>query len=342
MSTQRTADAPTAAVPPGPVIEPAGDFAPPWPFTNRHLQSILASSALRRAIARRRAGALLAAAREEILDCGEGVRLHGVYSPHPQAPRGLAILIHGWHGTADAGYLVSAGGQLYRSGFSVYRLHLRDHGPSAHLNREMFNSVRLREVVAAVAAIARLHPHEHVFLGGFSLGGNFALRVALEAPAQGIALRRVVAVCPVLDPAHTMRVLSRSPLYHGYFQRKWRRALLQKLQHFPEYDFGAELGQLDSLAAMNAFFVPRYTGFDDTGSYLAAYAITGERLRGLAIPSHIVTSRDDPVIPAGDLNRLASNPLLRIELSEHGGHCGFIAGWRLHSWIDRRLDALLV
>lgn len=320
--------------------ETAPAFRPARGLGNAHLQSFLASTGPRRALTSRRAHALQAAAREELLDCGEGIRLHGVYSPHPRAERGLAILIHGWHGTADSAYLLSAATYLFGRGFSVFRLHLRDHGPSHHLNRELFNSARLPEVVAAVRRITALHPHGRTFLGGFSLGGNFALRVALAAPAAGIALDRVVAVCPVLDPARTMEALERSPVYHEYFRRKWRHALLQKLLHFPDHGYGEELRQLRSLGAMNQFFVPRYTGFADTPSYLDAYAITGERLAGLTMPSHIITSRDDPVIPAADLARLARPPALTIELTERGGHCGFIMDWRLHSWIDGRLDQL--
>ena len=320
--------------------EAAPEFRPARGLGNAHLQSFLASTGPRRALTSRRAHALQAAAREELLDCGEGIRLHGVYSPHPRAERGLAILIHGWHGTADSAYLLSAATYLFGRGFSVFRLHLRDHGPSHHLNRELFNSTRLPEVVAAVRRITALHPHGRTFLGGFSLGGNFALRVALAAPAAGIALDRVVAVCPVLDPARTMEALERSPVYHEYFRRKWRHALLQKLLHFPDHGYGEELRQLRSLGAMNQFFVPRYTGFADTPSYLDAYAITGERLAGLTVPSHIITSRDDPVIPAADLARLARPPALTIELTERGGHCGFIMDWRLHSWIDGRLDQL--
>jgi len=316
------------------------EFRPPWLLRNAHVQSVLASIGPRRTLARRRAHAMLAASREQILECGDGVRLHGEYSPHPEARRGLAILIHGWHGNSQAGYMLSAAGHLFRHGFSIFRLHLRDHGPSYHLNRELFNSTRLPEVVEAVQRITTLHPHPQLFLGGFSLGGNFALRVALQAPAHNIRLDRVVAVCPVLDPAHTMQALQDSVIYHEYFKRKWRRALLQKLLHFPEYDYGAELARLDSLAAMNEFFVPRYTDFADTGSYLDAYAITGDRLRELRVPSHLITSADDPVIPAIDLERLARPETLSIELTPHGGHCGFIMDWRLRSWIDGRIEEL--
>ena len=251
-----------------------------------------------------------------------------------------AILIHGWHGHIGAAYLLTAAAALFDRGFSVFRLHLRDHGPSSHLNRELFNSVRLPEVVNAVARIAELHPHPRLFLGGFSLGGNFALRVALAAPEQQIPLTRVVAICPVLDPAHTMTVLGRSPLYHGYFLRKWKRAMQEKLRHFPDYGFGAELETLRSLEDMNRFFVPRYTDFSDTQSYLAAYALTGDRLSGLRVPSHLITSADDPVIPASDLSRIARPAALQIEVTPHGGHCGFIRDWRLRGWAEQRMAGI--
>ena len=315
-------------------------FDPPRWLRNAHTQSILASAGPRRALARARARALLGASREEILDCGDGIRLHGEYAAAGAEAPGIAILIHGWHGHIGAAYLLTAAAALFDRGVSVFRLHLRDHGPSSHLNRELFNSVRLPEVVNAVARIAELHPHPRLFLGGFSLGGKFALRVALAAPQQQIPLTRVVAICPVLDPAHTMTVLGRSPLYHGYFLRKWKRSMQEKLRHFPDYGFGAELETLRSLEDMNRFFVPRYTDFSDTQSYLAAYALTGDRLSGLQVPSHLITSADDPVIPASDLSRIARPAALQIEVTPHGGHCGFIRDWRLRGWAEQRMAGI--
>jgi hypothetical protein len=283
---------------------------------------------------------VLAASREELIDCGDGIRLHGEYAAAEGDPRGLAVLVHGWHGHIGSAYLLAAAAALHARGFSVFRLHLRDHGPSSGLNRELFNSVRLPEVVHAVARIAERHPHPGLFLGGFSLGGNFALRVALAAPAHRIPLRHVVAICPVLDPAHTMAVLGRSPLYHGYFLRKWKRAMREKLRHFPDYGFGADVERLQSLDAMNHFFVPRYTDFTDTRDYLAAYALTGERLAGLSVPSHLITSADDPVIPASDLARIARPRALTVELVAHGGHCGFLRDWRLRGWAEERMSRI--
>ena len=71
----------------------------------------------------------------------------------------------------------------------MFRLNFRDHGETHHLNRAMFHSCRIDEVVGARETESRQRFTARPFvIGGFSLGGNFALRVALRAPAAGIPL----------------------------------------------------------------------------------------------------------------------------------------------------------
>ena len=183
-----------------PEAAPRAGFIPPAWLGNPHVQSVLASSPLRRPVVLRRAGALIRASRSVLLEGIHGARLHGWYArPEHGDSRGLAILIHGWEGSGNSLYLLSCAAYLHSQGWSVLRLHLRDHGPTHHLNPGMFHSNRIEEVTAAVAHAARLLPERPVCLGGFSLGGNFALRVAVRAPEAGIPLDRVMAVCAVLD-----------------------------------------------------------------------------------------------------------------------------------------------
>src|SRR5688572_33143280 len=115
---------------------------------------------------------MLAASRDEIVDCGGGVRLLGHFSAQSTGPRGLAILLHGWEGSAEANYVVSVGGMLHDAGFDVFRLNFRDHGDTFALNRELFHSCRIDEVVGAVAEIVSRHPARATFVVGHSLGGN--------------------------------------------------------------------------------------------------------------------------------------------------------------------------
>lgn len=323
---------------------PLPDYLPPPLLRNPHVQSILASTAVRKLALRRHARKLLAATARHVLDCGDGVRLMADFTAAADGRRErLVTLIHGWEGSSESNYILSLAVSLHRDGYAVMRLNLRDHGPSHHLNRALFNSTRLAEVLGAMEAIQRQFPHRQNFLAGFSLGGNFALRIGADAGTRDYRFDRIVAVCPVIDPQHTMRCLEDGLwLYHHYFVRKWRRSLARKLELFPnEYDYGGQLLRRRTLRSMNEYFVPRYTDFDTPATYLAGYAVTGNRLARLSTPTHIVTSADDPVVHAVDLALLPPNPAIEVEVTAHGGHCGFLKNWRLESWIDERIAEIL-
>ena len=124
------------------------------------------------------------AAREVVTDVGNGGRLLGCYSRQTlRSPRGLIILIHGWEGSSDSTYVLSTGRFLFRRGYDIFRLNLRDHGRSHHLNRELFHGALTDETAQAVGNVARLLPDRPCYLIGFSLGGNFVLRIALRRKA---------------------------------------------------------------------------------------------------------------------------------------------------------------
>jgi len=312
------------------------EFQPPALLKDGHLQSVLASLSLRRRRVQRQAEPLLRAAAPELIDCGQGVRLLAEHTPPAGVPGRMAVLIHGWEGSSRSMYMVSVGGRLARAGFRVVRLNLRDHGDSQHLNAGLFHSCRLDEVVQAVRSLQLRYPDERLYLGGFSLGGNFALRVAARAADAGLRIEQVAAICPVLDPRATLAALDGGlPHYRLYFIRKWCRSLERKRAAFPDrYDFGA-LERFRDLRAMTDYFVCNYTEYPDLDSYLRGYAVTGDRLARLDVPAEILLADDDPVIPIGDMQRLARSPALRIHRSRYGGHCGFIANYRLESWLDR-------
>ena len=317
-------------------------FKPPVGLRHHHVQSLLAGWPFRQRWLGREASGLLAAAEDVIVDCGGGVRLLGHYSPHTASRRGLVILLHGWEGSAAASYVLSTGARLYNSGFDVFRLNFRDHGNTFALNRELFHSCRIDEVVEAVKSITAAYPAPNTFLVGHSLGGNFALRVAVRAPAAAIRLTRVVAVCPVLRPASTMCALEEGLwVYREYFLRRWRRSLKAKAACFPDlYDFG-DLRRFPTLTATTEFFATRYAGFPDLDSYLQGYAVTGEALAELSVPTRIIAAADDPVIPIEDLADVAITEALTVDVFPRGGHCAFLESYRLRSWLDRAVLAEL-
>ena len=320
-----------------------GAFDPPRWLRGPHLQSVLGSSPLRAIRARARLRACAAHHQDVVLEAGPGVRLHGVHSARPGLdPRGLVVLLHGWEGSVDSNYMRLTAARLLDAGFAVFRLNFRDHGDSHHLNEGLFHSNRIDEIVEAVRAIAARWPQRPLFAAGYSLGGNFALRLALRAHSHGLPLQRVVAVCPLLDPARAMAAMETGlPLYIRYFERKWRRSLVRKRDLFPHrHGFADDVLRL-LLRALTEWMVLRHTDFATLDDYFEGYSVAGERLRGLPIPADILMSADDPVIPLRDFEQVAGFPNVQLELAAHGGHCGFIENASLDGYAERWVAARL-
>mgnify|MGYP003857637181 FL=1 len=286
---------------------------------------------------------MLQASREVILHAGENIRLHCIVSEYDQhgsnQNRPLVVLLHGWEGSAESSYLLSSAACLYNNGYDVLRLHLRDHGPSHHLNSELFHGARIDEVVAAVKSINDLFSRESTYLVGFSLGGNFALRVAMRAKSHNLKLTKVIAISPVVEPINTMTALEKGAvLYRTYFMRKWRKSLKLKHQAYPEKVEIEEVKRSRDLMALTEMLVEQHTEFNRVDDYFHSYALTGRALSDIDVPTLIITSKDDPVIPSNDFDEIKHSPQVTISIQTYGGHCGFIKDYKLNSWVN---DVLL-
>jgi predicted alpha/beta-fold hydrolase len=314
---------------------PSSVFLPVIGLRNSHTQSVLNSSAHRGRVVARRSKPLLDAEQEWILDGGDGVRLLGHYSPQPANSRGLVVLLHGWEGSSHSNYIISAGGILFDQGFDVFRLNFRDHGGTHHMNPGVFHSCRLQEVINALKDFQERSGFRDWVISGFSLGGNFALRVARKAPQAGLSIARVVAVCPVISPANVLAAMEAYPRsYEKYYVRKWERSLRLKQAQFPDdYEYETWYG-LGGLRERTDFFATRYYEFDSLHNYFEGYSVAGDRLAAISVPTTILTSEDDMVIPISDFEGLPANENIELLVTRHGGHCAFLKNWKMDSFAD--------
>lgn len=322
----------------------AADYQPPRWLRNPHVQSALGSSAMRRRFGERSLAAVGATTSEHLIDGGDGVRLQGLHSAIPGVEsRGLVLLLHGWEGSVDSSYMRLTAASLLQRGFEVFRLNFRDHGGTHHLNEALFHSNLIDEVVHAARDVAQRFPQRPLSVAGYSLGGNFALRLGLRAPAAGLPIVHVAAVCPVLNPARTMEAMENGlPLYLWYFERKWRGSLARKHQLFPE-QLGFDERTLDlRMRALTQWLVERHTDFGTIDRYFDGYSIAGDRLAAMQVPASILMAADDPVIPIADFSALRLPANARLEIAPWGGHCGFLENAQLGGFAERWITERLV
>ena len=319
-------------------IQPLNSFKPPLFLRNAHVQTVLASSKLRTL----GANTMRDVARKKIIETAGGIRLLGYYSVQNDGrAKGLAILLHGWEGSTDSTYLLRCGKSLYASGYDIFRLNFRDHGDSHHFNKGIFYAVLLEEVYQAVTQAAGLSNGRPVFLIGFSLGGNFVLRIlkkCVKVPIKNLC--HAVSISPVLNPQKSTENIDRITYIRKYFLAKWRRSLTKKQSLFPElYDFTDVMG-VKTIQALTDALLEKYSDFPTAQAYFDAYAVMGAAIADINIPATIVTAQDDPIIPIKDFYDLELNKDSRLLIHPHGGHNGFITGFKLQSWYENMIIRL--
>lgn len=318
------------------------NFTPHPLARNCHFQTIVSS------FHHQNDGALQQATQQMILDTGDGVRLQGYYSPQPEdRSRGVVLLLHGWLGSANSNYVLTIREYLYRRGYAIFRLNLRDHGDTHQLNPAPFRSDLLDEVFTATRQIAQLEAGRPLHLIGASLGGNFALRLAWRHSQSPLPnLNHTVAICPVLNPHHTTLQLDQGyRLYLAYFRRKWRRSLRQKQALFPHrYDFSAEISA-PTCMEMTEIFVRNHSPYPDALTYFQKYTVTPAMMATLRSPTTMLPAIDDPIVPVADFGPFAelesTASLLRVRVQPYGGHVGFIDILPFRSWLGEAALTIL-
>ncbi len=281
---------------------------------------------------------------EVIIDAGSGVRLLGYHSQQlMRQAKGLIILLHGWEGSSDSTYILSTGRFFYRLGYNVFRLNLRDHGKSHHLNPGLFHGALIEETNHAIKNISRLLPAGSCYLIGFSLGGNFALRIALRQSLSPIPnLKEVFCISPALDPyKSTLAIDTSLPVYRHYFLTKWKRSLRKKQRCFPDLYHFDDILHHNTCMGLTEAIMPYYTEWGHYMDYFRRYTLTGDVLAQLPMQVTIFTSQDDPFMAVDDFHSLPRHRYLRLSVQKYGGHCGFLDPFPRGCWYERTIAGII-
>lgn len=312
-------------------------FKPPFWLRPKLVQTVLASLKFRK----RGEHAMEQSSAPMVMDAGSGVKLLGSYSKHKDN-KALLIHLHGWEGSENSTYVKANARYFYDQGCSIFRLNYRDHGDSHHLNEEPFHAGRFDEVFNAVKSASALSGGAPVYVVGFSLGGNFALRVARRLSSENIdGLKHIFAISPVIDPLAASPKVDDNPLIRRYFYKKWTTSMRKKQAAFPDlYDF-SDILDLKTVMELTETFLPRYTEFENYADYFNSYRIWPEDLAESQALVSLIMAKDDPVIPAQDMEKIKLGPNMRAIMHNNGGHNGFFQSLTGPTWYDEYMQSII-
>jgi len=245
------------------------------------------------------------------------------------APRGAVVMVHGLEGSGEAGYMRSLSGAALRRGFAAHRFHLRTCGGTENLCRTLYHAGLTSDLLAFLKQL-----DSPAVLVGFSLGGNVVLKLAGEL-GDG-ARRWFQAVCAASAPLDLAACAQRihepdNWLYERRFVRRMRARLRATGRYRPdEYQSLRSVFDLDDRITAPSF------GFGNAANYYRTQS-SRQFLEKIRVPTLLVQAKDDTFIPFRVFEALPQNPYVKLVVTEHGGHLGFIARGPSRFWLDDTL-----
>jgi predicted alpha/beta-fold hydrolase len=315
------------------------EFLPHPLLRNPHIQTILATWYSGRV------PALPARARLVALPDGDALVLHDSVPANWSAGGPAALLIHGLGGSHLSGYMHRVALRLLAGGVRAVRLDLRGCGRGERYARRTYNGACSTDVRHALAALAVWAPGSPVALVGFSLGGNIALKLAGETSQFPVAnLECVAAVAPPIDMEKCAELLAqrRNRLYEWHFVRSLVGQVRRQEQHFAEMQRTRFPRRLSLRQFDDQFTAPR-GGFRDALDYYRR-ASSLRLVSRIAVPTLIVTSRDDPFIAVEPFEEIEVGGAVQLHILRYGGHLGFLGndGAGGVRWLEQRLVAWIL
>lgn len=264
--------------------------------------------------------------------------------------RGELIVLHGLEGSHDSGYMRSMAAAGLSRGLRVHRLNMRTCGGTEGLAPTLYHAGLTCDLLSIVRKL-KSQGRGPIFLMGYSLGGNVVLKLAgeLGEGAREAGLHGVVSVSTPLDlMACCLRMQEkRNFLYSGKFIDKLKARYRRRAAEFPDLFPLDGLESVGSVLEFDDKFTSKAFGFGNAAKYYETQSSQGF-LHRIAVPGLLIHSADDPLIPPWVYEKAAPerNPHLKLELTRHGGHVGFLArsGPRFWAeefagdWILRNLD----
>lgn len=246
-----------------------------------------------------------------------------------RSARPVLLLLHGLEGSADAHYMRGLAEKGLVAGFNVVRLNQRDCGGRLDLSEDTYHSGLTADPIAVMRELADRDGIERFGVAGYSLGGNLALKLAGELGDRAPRLKAVAAVSPTLDLDACVRAIERpvNRAYQENFLVSLRRRVRRKAALYPSRFATDLLPGIRSIREFDERYTSRLHGFGNASNYYdrASSLRVVDRIR---VPTFILTAQDDPFVPPDQFAdpAVTGNPHIRVVVTRHGGHCGFVAG----------------
>ncbi|MDC6350989.1 alpha/beta fold hydrolase [Zeaxanthinibacter sp. PT1] len=292
-------------------------YTPPFYFKSGHLSTIY------HGLFRRVHGLEQQRERVELWD-GDFIDLDWSYSESPTGK--VVILLHGLEGNGQRPYITGSAKAFNEAGYDACAVNFR--GCSGETNRlfRSYHSGATEDLHAVVQHILEHKKYSELYLKGFSLGGNMAMKYLGEGRSLPPQVKGAVGVSVPCDLHDSLTRLLSTENY--LYARRFRKHLVQKLKekqkNFPDKLPDGLLNKIRTLKDFDDLYTSKAHGFKDALDYYDQCSAL-QFLPQIQIPSLIINARDDSFLGKScyPFEIADLNSCLYLETPIYGGHVGF-------------------
>lgn len=318
----------------GEIVE--SGFKPPWWAKNRHVQTIFPRFIQKRA---------KLDYRKEKLTLPDGDFVNLIWAGDVQRSSGLIAMFHGLEGSIRSHYANDMAANFVKQGYAVVMMHFRGCGGEQNATPRAYHSGETEDAWYFLNWLDKKFPETRKAAMGFSLGANMLLKLLSEQPKQRI-IKAAMAVSAPFNLAICSNSINQgfSKVYQKYLLNSMVNNLLLKMR---KIDYGtllkvneSQIKQFKSFRDFDEHVTAPLHGFVDADDYYQKCS-SQNFLNIIDTPTLVVHAKDDPFMHESIMpNANALSPSVCLELSEKGGHVGFMQGtpWQPKIWMQQRAN----
>ncbi len=314
------------------------EFNPAWWLPEGHSQTLWRKFSKAKAVEHRR--------QRIELDDTDYIDLDwSTVNPKESKDKTIVFFLHGLCGCSRSSYILGMQSLLNSQGISSVAMNFR--GCSGETNRlaRAYHSGVSEDVGEVFAKLTAEFPQHYFAFVGYSLGANVLLKWLGEIGPQD-NIRKAVAVSTPFSLEYCSRAMLQgvSRMYGQYFVRRLVQDFRVKQQHLEscnplEAQRIAALGdtrRISSIWEFDDLITAPLHGFEGARDYYRKCS-SSAFLGSIDADTLLIQSKNDPMIP---LKAIPSedmlSPKVRLQLTEKGGHVGFISS-NPDNWLEQRI-----
>tara|TARA_R110000868_G_scaffold144520_2_gene363775 strand:+ start:6537 stop:7499 length:963 start_codon:yes stop_codon:yes gene_type:complete len=293
------------------------DYNPPLFFKNGHFSTIY-SGLIRKVDSLLQKRERIKLPDEDFLDLD--------WSFSKNVSKKVTILLHGLEGNAQRPYITGSAKQLNSNGYDTCAVNFRGCSGEPNLLFRSYHSGATEDLNTVIHHILQTKKYDEIYLKGFSLGGNMALKYLGENGTIPKEIKGAIGVSVPCDLYSSLQqlLLPKNRLYSSRFKKHLIEKLRIKQQIFPNKISDAEIKKIKTLKDFDDIYTSKAHGFIDAIDYYTKSSCL-QFLPYIKVPTLLINSINDSFLGAEcyPTKEASSNSNLYLETPKYGGHVGF-------------------